>query len=102
MSLAENKDKDTNIDADIGNKNIEDNIDFIEFLTTEREGDTNFGRFLARTNKRSFQFLDFAQNAISFVMVLLRWFTDNLFTITFSFVTILVAIAYITQKLTLF
>lgn len=97
MSSSENNNENKAVE-----NNTEESMDFIEFLTTEREDDTDFGRFLARTNKRSFQFLEFAQNVISFIMVLLRWVSDHLFIISFGFIAIFFVITYMSQKLALF
>lgn len=80
----------------------EEDINFIEFLTEEREDDTDFGRFLSRTNKKIFQVVDFLNMAVMFILSIFNWITKHLFLICFIFVTMAIGITYFSQRLTLF
>lgn len=80
----------------------EEDISFIEFLTEEREDDTDFGRFLSRTNKKIFQVVEFLNMVIMFVLGIFNWITRHLFLICFIFVVVAIGITYFSQRLTLF
>lgn len=80
----------------------EEDINFIEFLTEEREDDTDFGRFLSRTNKKIFQVVEFLNMVVMFILGIFNWITRHLFLICFIFVVVAIGITYFSQRLTLF
>lgn len=100
MFQNENK-NDSMLNQEKNNINEED-INLIEFLITEKEDDTDFGRFLARVSKKLFQVVEFLNIIVMFIMSIFHWITKHLFLICFIFVAITISITYFSQRITLF
>lgn len=96
MSSTENKDE------IVINKNTENNteeqMEWIDYILTERENET----FIDKITRNLMKFALCLQEIALKILSWIHWFSDHLFIISFGFTAILIAIAYIMQKLALF
>lgn len=72
-----------------------EDMSMIECLITESDDDSEFGRFLARTNKRSFEFIEIVQALMLIVMGIINWVMNHLFIMCLIFGFAVTALAYI-------
>lgn len=80
--MQENKDiKDVDV-----NSEEEHDMSMIEQLMTEHEDDSNFGKWLSRANRNSFNIIEHIQNFVTMFLSVINFITSHLFLISFLFV----------------